>query len=62
MYKEGWTMSQKRKSTKPTKGYDNSNIMTSSGGTTLKPEQVRKAKDNKSTKKCTTENGVTKCK
>jgi RHS repeat-associated protein len=61
-YKEGWTMSQKRKFTKPTRGYDNSNIMTSSGGTTLKPEQIREAKDNKSTKKCTTENGVTKCK
>jgi RHS repeat-associated protein len=61
-YKEGWTMSQKRKPTKPTNGYDNSNIMTSSGGTTLKPEQIREAKDNKSTKKCITENGGTKCK
>ena len=55
-------MSQKLKSTKPTKGYDISNIMTSNGGTTLKPEQIREAKDNKSTKKCTAENGVTKCK
>lgn len=55
-------MSQKRKPSQPTKGYDNSNIMSSSGGTKLKPEQIREAKDNKSTKHCTTENGVTKCK
>lgn len=55
-------MGMKRKPTKPTKGYDNSNIMTRSGGTTLKPEQIQEAKNNDSTKECTTENGVTKCK
>ena len=51
----------KRRATKPTEGYDNSNIMVNSGGTTLKPEQIQEAKNNSSTKKCTTENGVTKC-
>ncbi len=61
-YEEGWSLSQKRKRARPSKGYDNSNIMTSSGGTKLKPEQIKEAKDNKSTKKCTTENGATKCK
>ena len=32
------------------------------GGTKLKPEQIPEANDNKSTKHCSTENGVTKCK
>jgi hypothetical protein len=41
---------------------DNSNIMTSRGGTTLKPEQLKEAQKNKSTKKGTTENGKTVCK
>ncbi|MGI8835346.1 MAG: PA14 domain-containing protein [Pyrinomonadaceae bacterium] len=46
----------------PKKGYDNSNIMTSRGGTSLKPEQIKEAQKNGSTKKCTTENGKTVCK
>jgi RHS repeat-associated protein len=60
-YKEGWTLGQKRKAAEPSKGYDNSNIMSSNGGTTLKAEQIEEAKNNKSTKKCTTEKGVTTC-
>lgn len=60
-YEEGWTLSQKRKTAKPSKGYDNSNIMSSSGGTKLNAEQIKEAKNNKSTKKCITENGVTTC-
>ena len=61
-YDEGWTLSQKRKHATPSKGYDNSNIMSNNGGTKLKAEQIEEAKNNKSTKKCTTVNGVTTCK
>lgn len=50
-----------KRHTAPVKGYDNSNIMTSNGGTKLNSTQIKEAKDNRSTKKCTTENGVTKC-
>lgn len=50
-----------QRTTKPAKGYDNSNIMTSNGGTKLNGTQIKEAKDNGSTKKCTTEKGITKC-
>lgn len=61
MKKDG-VNSGKRKKSKPTKGYDETNIMANNGGTKLKPEQIEEAKKNKSTKKCTTKNGVTTCK
>jgi hypothetical protein len=35
--------------------------MASSGGTKLKPEQIKEAQNNGSTKMCTVENGATKC-
>jgi hypothetical protein len=60
-YEERGKKNGERNST-PAKGYDNSNIMTSRGGTKLNSTQIKEAKDNGSTKKCTTENGVTKCK
>ena len=43
------------------KGYDETNIMASNGGTRLKKEQIKEARDNGTTKKCSIENGVTKC-
>jgi hypothetical protein len=46
----------------PTQGYDNSNIMTSRSGTQLKPEQIQEAQQNKTTKQCTSDNGKTTCK
>jgi RHS repeat-associated protein len=45
----------------PQKGYEN-NIMATSGGTKLTPKQIEEARKNGSTKKCTVENGITKCK
>jgi RHS repeat-associated protein len=61
-YKEGRRDANGQRTSTPKKGYDNSNIMTSRGGTKLKPEQIREAQNNRSTKKCTTENGKTACK
>jgi RHS repeat-associated protein len=46
----------------PDKGYDKTNIMAASGGTTLKPAQIKEARQNSSTKKCSVENGSMKCK
>jgi len=45
----------------PKKGYED-NIMGSNAGTKLKPEQIKEAFKNSSTKKCTVQNGITKCK
>lgn len=61
-YIEGKRDKNGNRTSTPAKGYDNSNIMTSRGGTNLKPEQLKEAQKNKSTKKCTTENGKTVCK
>jgi RHS repeat-associated protein len=61
-YKEGDRDAKGQRTSTPKKGYDNSNIMTSRGGTKLKPEQIREAQNNSSTKKCTTESGKTVCK
>ncbi|MEN3327068.1 MAG: hypothetical protein V7638_1875, partial [Acidobacteriota bacterium] len=46
---------------KPDKGYEN-NIMATSGGTKLTAGQIKEARKNGSTKKCTVEKGITKCK
>jgi hypothetical protein len=59
-YKQGKDAKGQRTSV-PKKGYDNSNIMAARGGTKLKPEQIKEAEKNRSTKHCTTENGKTKC-
>jgi RHS repeat-associated protein len=45
----------------PQKGYED-NIMGSNAGTKLTSKQIKEARNNGSTKKCTVENGVTKCK
>ena len=60
-YKEGSPDANGNRTSTPKQGYDNSNIMTSREGTKLKPEQIREAEVNRSTKKCTVENGKTKC-
>jgi hypothetical protein len=61
-YKEGPPDKDGHRTSTPTPGYDNSNIMTARSGTTLKPEQIQEAQNNKTTKQCTTENGKTVCK
>jgi len=62
-YQEGPRDAQGNRTSSPTPGYDNSNIMTSRSGTNLKPEQIQEAQQNKSTKQCTTtDNGKTVCK
>jgi RHS repeat-associated protein len=61
-YKEGPPDANGNRTSTPTTGYDNSNIMTSRSGTSLKPEQIQEAKVNKTTKQCTTDNGKTVCK
>ena len=50
------------RTSEPKPGYDKSNIMTDRSGTKLKPEQIQEAQKNWSTKQCTVEDGVTKCK
>jgi len=60
-YKEGQPDANGNRTSTPTTGYDNSNIMTSREGTNLKPEQVHEAEVNKSTKQCTVESGKTSC-
>jgi hypothetical protein len=61
-YKEGPRDANGNRTSTPTQGYDNSNIMTSRSGTQLKPEQIQEAQQNKSTKQCTSDNGKTTCK
>jgi RHS repeat-associated protein len=61
-YEEGKPDANGNRTSSPTPGYDNSNIMTSRSGTNLKPEQVQEAQSNKSTKQCTTDKGQTVCK
>lgn len=53
---------QGNRTSTPTPGYDNSNIMTSRSGTNLKPEQIQEAKTNRTTKQCTSDKGKTVCK
>jgi hypothetical protein len=60
-YKEGKRNARGNRTSTPTAGYTNSNIMTSRSGTQLKPQQVQEAAKNRSTKHCTVENGKTKC-
>ncbi|WP_321470786.1 RHS repeat-associated core domain-containing protein [uncultured Paludibaculum sp.] len=60
-YVEGPKDANGNRTAVPAPGYDNSNIMTSRDGTNLKPDQVKEAESNKSTKQCTVENGKTKC-
>ena len=52
-YREGPRDSLGNRTSTPTDGYDNSNIMSSRAGTVLRPEQFQEAKGNDSTKKCT---------
>jgi hypothetical protein len=61
-YHDGPRDAQGNRTSTPTAGYDNSNIMTYRSGTNLKPEQIQEAQKNKSTKQCTTDNGKTVCK
>jgi RHS repeat-associated protein len=61
-YQEGPRDAQGKRTSTPTPGYNNSNIMTSRSGTDLKPEQVQEAKQNQTTKQCTSDNGKTTCK
>jgi RHS repeat-associated protein len=60
-YKEGPRDAQGNRTSTPTPGYDNSNIMTSRSGTKLKPQQIQEADKNKTTKHCTSNQGKTKC-
>ncbi|MFZ0480756.1 MAG: hypothetical protein WAL71_16570, partial [Terriglobales bacterium] len=54
-YEEGAHDAKGNRTSTPSPGYDNTNIMTSRDGTNLKPEQLDQAKENKSTKKVTVE-------
>ena len=61
-YKEEKPDSAGNRTTTPKPGYNNTNIMTSRSGTNLKPRQIQEAKENSSTKDCTTEqDGRTTC-
>lgn len=62
-YVEGSRDAQGNRTSTPTPGYTNSNIMTSRSGTQLKPEQVSEAQTNKTTRQCTAETGsrIPKC-
>jgi hypothetical protein len=60
-YKEGKPDDNGNRTSTPTPGYDNSNIMTSRSGSDLKPQRIQEAGTNKSTKQCTVENGKTTC-
>jgi len=55
--KEGPKDANGNRTSTPTPGYDNSNIMTSRSGTKLTPEQIQEAQKNKTTKQCTSDNG-----
>jgi RHS repeat-associated protein len=61
-YQEGPRDAQGNRTSTPTPGYDNSNIMTSRSGTNLKPEQIQEAKTNQTTKQCTSSKRQTTCK
>ena len=60
-YQEGPRDANGNRTSTPTPGYDNSNIMTSRSGTILKPEQIQEAQKNSTTKQCTTDKGKTVC-
>jgi RHS repeat-associated protein len=60
-YVEGPKDKDGNRTSTPTPGYDDKNIMTARAGTQLKPEQLKEAHDNKTTKQCTTEDGKTVC-
>ena len=60
-YKEGPRDANGNRTSSPTPGYDNSNIMTSRSGTKLNPGQVQEAQKNSTTKQCSTDNGKTTC-
>ena len=60
-YREGPRDAKGNRTSTPTAGYDNSNIMTSRSGTKIKPEQIQEAQKNRTTKQCTTDNGKTEC-
>ena len=61
-YVEGPKDANGHRTSTPTPGYDDSNIMTSRNGTKLKPEQIQEAQKSKTTKPCTSDNGKTVCK
>ena len=61
-YQEGPRDAQGNRTSTPTPGYNNSNIMTSRSGTDLQPQQVQEANQNQTTKQCTSDNGKTTCK
>ena len=56
-YQEGPRDAQGQRTSSPTPGYDNSNIMTSRGGTQLQPQQLQEAAGNSSTKHCVVQTG-----
>ena len=60
-YKEGKQDANGQRTSTPTSGNDNSNIMTDRTGTKLKPQQLQEAQKNKSTKQCTSDKGKTVC-
>ena len=57
-YKEGPRDANGNRTSSPTSGYDNSNIMTSRSGTKLNPDQIQEARDNKTSKQCITAYGA----
>ena len=60
-YQEGPHDAQGNRTASPKPGYDDSNIMVSRSGTAIKPVQIQEAKQNRTTKQCTIENGKTVC-
>ena len=62
-YVEGPRTASGERTSSPTAGYSNSNIMTSRSGTDLDATQIQQANTNKTTKHCVEDsNGTTKCK
>jgi RHS repeat-associated protein len=61
-YVEGPRDAQGNRTSSPSPGYTNSNIMTSRSGTELKPQQFNEAKTNQTTKQCSVDaSGKTTC-
>ncbi len=61
-YVEGPRDAQGNRTSSPSPGYTNSNIMTSRSGTELKPNQFNEAKTNQTTKQCSVDaSGKTTC-
>jgi RHS repeat-associated protein len=61
-YKEGPRDANGNRTSTPTKGYTNGNVMTSRSGSDITADQVREARKNPTTKSCSAKDGELHCK